>query len=95
MRVHQNALLHIQELRRHIAYMRAAGKPTIALIERGGEREYYTASACAQVFALPCAQLVLTGFAMAGTRTTAVFATVCICAPCSTYGQHDRRKQVP
>lgn len=57
----------LQELRRHVSYFRASGKPTTALIERGGEREYYAATACAHVFALPCAQLVLTGFAMSGT----------------------------
>ncbi len=38
----------------------------MALIERGAEREYFVAVACDKVYALPSAQLVLSGFTMSG-----------------------------
>ncbi|RPJ83560.1 MAG: hypothetical protein EHM13_07150, partial [Acidobacteria bacterium] len=53
----------VQELRDAIAGFRASGKKTVAFLEYGGDREYYLATACEQIFLLPSSPLQLTGIA--------------------------------
>ena len=53
----------VQELRDAITDFRESGKPVIAYLEYGGDREYYLASAADQVFLLPTSPLDLTGIA--------------------------------
>jgi protease-4 len=53
----------VQELREAIVEFRASGKPVVAFLEYGGNREYYLASAADKVFLLPTATLDLTGVA--------------------------------
>jgi protease-4 len=53
----------VQELRDAITDFRQSGKPVIAYLEYGGDREYYLASAADQVFLLPTSPLDLTGIA--------------------------------
>jgi protease IV len=51
----------VQEIRRHVEFFRASGKETVAFVTRGGEREYYLATACAEVVAPRLAGLYLKG----------------------------------
>lgn len=53
----------IQELRDAILDFRQSGKPVIAFLEYGGNREYYLASAADRVYLLPSATLDLSGVA--------------------------------
>lgn len=53
----------VQELRDAIADFRTSGKPVVAFLEYGGDREYYLASAADRVFLLPTSPLDLTGVA--------------------------------
>jgi len=53
----------VQELRDALSDFRQSGKPVIAYLEYGGDREYYLASAADQVFLLPTSPLDLTGIA--------------------------------
>ncbi|MBI4887587.1 MAG: signal peptide peptidase SppA [Acidobacteria bacterium] len=53
----------VQELRDAILAFRRSGKPVVAYLEYGGDREYYLASAADQVFLLPTSPLDLTGLA--------------------------------
>ncbi|MFN2447938.1 MAG: signal peptide peptidase SppA, partial [Vicinamibacterales bacterium] len=53
----------VQELRDAIVDFRASGKPVVAFLEYGGNREYYLASAADKVFLLPTATLDLVGVA--------------------------------
>ena len=53
----------VQELREAILEFRRSGKPVVAYLEYGGDREYYLASAADQVFLLPTSPLDLTGIA--------------------------------
>jgi protease-4 len=53
----------LQELREAILDFRQSGKPVVAYLEYGGEREYYLASAADQIFLLPTSPLDLTGLA--------------------------------
>ncbi len=53
----------VQELRDALVDFRASGKPVVAFLEYGGNREYYLASAADRVFLLPTATLDLTGVA--------------------------------
>ena len=53
----------VQELRDAVVDFRQSGKPVIAYLEYGGDREYYLASAADQVFLLPTSPLDLTGIA--------------------------------
>ncbi|KAG1677042.1 hypothetical protein FOA52_001212 [Chlamydomonas sp. UWO 241] len=57
----------LQELRRHITYFRESGKFTMAYMKVASEKEYYLASACADVYTPPSASLSLRGFAVGGT----------------------------
>ena len=53
----------VQEMRHAIVDFRTSGKPIIAFLEYGGDREYYLASAADKVFLLPTSPLDLTGVA--------------------------------
>jgi protease-4 len=53
----------VQELRNAIVEFRRSGKPVIAFLEYGGDREYYLASAADKVYLLPTSPLDLTGVA--------------------------------
>jgi protease-4 len=50
-----------QEIRDAISRFRKAGKPAYAHLELAGNKEYYLASACDKVFAVPTALLNVTG----------------------------------
>lgn len=56
----------VQELRRYIQLFRQSGKFSIATMTRGGEKEYYLAAACEELYIPPTANLSLRGFAVAG-----------------------------
>lgn len=51
----------VQELRDAITRFRASGKPAYAHLEFSGNKEYYLASACTKVYAVPTALLDVTG----------------------------------
>ena len=53
-----------QELRKHIAFFRLSGKATVAYMKRGGEKEYYLATACDEIYVPPTAQLSLRGLSV-------------------------------
>ncbi|MBI2187524.1 MAG: signal peptide peptidase SppA [Acidobacteria bacterium] len=53
----------LQELRDAILDFRQSGKPVIAYLEYGGDREYYVASAADRIFLLPTSPLDVTGIA--------------------------------
>jgi protease-4 len=53
----------IQEIRDALLDFRRSGKPVYALLEYGGDKEYYLASAADKVFLLPTSTLDLTGIA--------------------------------
>ena len=53
----------VQELRDAVKDFRESGKPVIAFLEFGGDREYYLASAADRVYLLPSSPLDLTGVA--------------------------------
>lgn len=56
-------LAKIQELHDAILDFRRSGKPAVAYLEDGGQTEYYLATACDRIFALPSSPLQLTGTA--------------------------------
>jgi protease-4 len=51
----------VQELRDAITRFRASGKPAYAHLEFSGNKEYYLATACTKVYAVPTALLDVTG----------------------------------
>ena len=53
----------VQELRQAVVDFRKSGKPVVAYLEYGGDREYYLASAADRVFLMPTSPLDLTGVA--------------------------------
>lgn len=53
----------VQELRDAVLDFRQSGKPVVAYLEYGGDREYYLASAADRIFLLPTSPLDLTGIA--------------------------------
>ena len=53
----------VQELRDAVLDFRRSGKPVIAFLEYGGDREYYLASAADKVYLVPTSALDLTGIA--------------------------------
>jgi len=53
----------LQELRDAILDFRTSGKPVVAFLEFGGDREYYLATAADHVYLLPASPLDLTGVA--------------------------------
>ncbi|GLC74286.1 hypothetical protein PLESTF_001485100 [Pleodorina starrii] len=57
----------VQEIRRHLDYFRSSGKYAVAWMKQGGEKEYYLATACSEIYAPPSAYLSLRGFVTGGT----------------------------
>lgn len=53
----------VQEMRDAVLDFRESGKPIVAFLEFGGDREYYLASAAEHVYLLPTSPLDLTGVA--------------------------------
>lgn len=53
----------IQEIRDAVIDFRKSGKPAIAYLEYGGDREYYLATACDKIFLMPTSPLDLSGVA--------------------------------
>jgi protease-4 len=53
----------VQEVRDAVVDFRRSGKPALAFLEYGGQREYYLASACERVYLLPSSPLDLDGVA--------------------------------
>lgn len=53
----------VQEMRDAVLDFRESGKPIVAFLEYGGDREYYLASAAEKVFLVPTSPLDLTGVA--------------------------------
>jgi protease-4 len=53
----------VQELRDGIARFKRAGKPAYAFVESCGNKEYYLATACTRIYAVPTALLDVTGLA--------------------------------
>jgi protease-4 len=51
----------VQELRDAITRFRKSGKPAYAHLEIGGNKEYYLATACTKIYAVPSALLDVTG----------------------------------
>lgn len=51
----------VQELREAIVHFRKSGKPAYAHLEFCGNKEYYLATACTKVYAVPTALLEITG----------------------------------
>ena len=55
-----------QELARHLRFFKQSGKFAVAYMEAAGEKEYYLASACGEVYVAPSAQFFLKGFSVQG-----------------------------
>lgn len=53
----------VQELREALARFRKSGKPVYAHLEGAGNREYYLATGCTKIYAVPTALLDITGLA--------------------------------
>jgi len=51
----------VQELRDGVARFRRSGKPAYAFVETCGNKEYYLATACTKVYAVPTALIDITG----------------------------------
>jgi protease-4 len=54
----------VQELRDAVLDFRRSGKPVVALLEYGGQHDYYLATAADRVLLVPSAPLALTGVAL-------------------------------
>jgi protease-4 len=64
------------QVRQYIDFFRQSGKFSLAYLSSGGEKEYFLASACAEVFVPPSASLSLRGLAVSG----ACDASCCLAA---------------
>ena len=51
----------MQELIAHIEFFRRSGKPTVAYVERGAEREFMLAAACEELYVPPLGLVLLFG----------------------------------
>ena len=56
----------LQELSAHLDHFRASGKFSMSYLELGGEKEYYLASACDEVYVPESASLSLRGLSVSG-----------------------------
>lgn len=56
----------VQEIRAHVEFFKASGKPTVAYMKRGGEKEYFLATTCEEIYIPPVAQLALRGLSVQG-----------------------------
>lgn len=67
----------LQEFHRHLEEFRKdSGKFTVAYLEVGGEKEYYAASACEELYTPPGAYVSLRGLSVQGTFLRGVFEKV-------------------
>lgn len=66
----------VQEIRRYLSYFRQSGKFTMVYMKQAGEKEYYLASACEEIYTPPSASLYLRGFAVSGTFLRGVLEKV-------------------
>lgn len=53
---------------RYLELFRKSGKFTVVYMKQGGEKEYYLATACEEIYTPPSASLSLRGFAVTGGR---------------------------
>lgn len=56
----------IQELKRHIAFFNKSGKNSIAYLSVAGEKEYFLAASCSEIYAPPSAYISFRGLAVQG-----------------------------
>lgn len=56
----------VQEIRTYLDFFKKSGKFTVAYMKRGGEKEYFLASACDEIYIPPTAQLSLRGLSVEG-----------------------------
>lgn len=56
----------VEEIRRHVEFFRKSGKPCIAYMVTGGEKEYYLAAACSELYTPPGAYVSIRGLAVTG-----------------------------
>ncbi|KAH9627542.1 hypothetical protein KSS87_008397 [Heliosperma pusillum] len=66
----------VEELRRHILAFRKSGKFIVGYVPTCGEKEYYLACACEELYAPPSAYFKLSGFAVQGSFLGGVFEKV-------------------
>lgn len=66
----------VQEVRRYLDLFQQSGKFSIAYSKLMGEKEYYLATACQEIYMPPSASLRLTGFSVAGTFLRGVLEKV-------------------
>lgn len=57
----------LMEIRRHIDFFKQSGKFSVAFMVRGGEKEYYLASACDEIYTPPSGNVYLRGLVVSGT----------------------------
>lgn len=57
----------IQEIKRHIEFLKESGKFAIAYLERAGEKEFYLACAFNEIYAPPSASISIRGLSVNGT----------------------------
>lgn len=50
----------------HIEFFKKSGKPAVAYMQSGGEKEYALAAACGEIYVPPTAQLALRGLSVQG-----------------------------
>ena len=50
----------------HIEFFKKSGRPAVAYMQSGGEKEYAIAAACGEVYVPPTAQLALRGLSVQG-----------------------------
>ncbi|KAF5837148.1 protease IV with duplicated peptidase family U7 domain-containing protein [Dunaliella salina] len=78
----------LMEVRRYLMHFRQSGKYSIAFMKQGGEKEYYLASACGEVYAPPTASISLRGFAVGGTFLRGVLDKVGVEPQVQRYGKY-------
>lgn len=57
----------LQEIKRHVERFRQSGKFSVAFLTMGGEKEYYLASSCEEIYVPPSAYVGLRGLSVTGT----------------------------
>eukprot|EP00850_Spirogloea_muscicola_P002204 SM000008S22293 [mRNA] locus=s8:892665:896645:+ [translate_table: standard] len=56
----------VEEIRRHIELFKQSGKPLVAHMAIGGEKEYYLAASCGELYCPPAAYIALRGLKVQG-----------------------------
>lgn len=56
----------VEEIKRHVELFKQSGKLTLAYMTVGGEKEYYLASSCSEIYTPPGAYISLRGLAVSG-----------------------------